>query len=66
MSRSQGAVPLSQRKGAASILLLHATLSVARAFCPVHRRRFVPAYNCGLHCNVIFWTLQLNSVGFSV
>jgi hypothetical protein len=24
------------------------------------------AYNCGLHCNVIFWTLQLNSVGFSV
>jgi hypothetical protein len=24
------------------------------------------AYNCGLHCNVIFCTLQLNSVGFSV
>jgi hypothetical protein len=37
------------------------------AFCSVHRRRFaLSAYNCGLHCNVIFWTLQLNSVGFSV
>jgi hypothetical protein len=24
------------------------------------------AYNCGLHCNVIFSTVQLNSAGFSV